>query len=204
VRENAFDPRIVAQDRDQRNALAARGYYDASFEVRNSIERILDGTPAAAVLRSDHHEWFRRIFDVAVQAGIHNASELAGYRGHQVYISNSDHIPLPTEAVVDVMECLFDLIAGEPHAAVQAVLGHFIFVFIYPYGDGNGRMARFLMNALFTAGGYPWTVVHLGIRSQYMSALERAPAQGLIDDFAAVIAQEMMRTREENPDGLGS
>ena len=138
------------------------------------------------------------MFDVAVQAGLHHASELAGYRGHQVYIANSDHVPLPCEAVVDAMECLFDLLAEESLPAVQAVLGHFVFVFIHPYGDGNGRMARFLMNALFAAGGYPWTVVHLGIRSQYMNALERASTQGLIDDFAEVIAQEMARTGEEN------
>jgi len=37
------------------------------------------------------------------------------------------------------------------------VLGHFIFVYIHPYMDGNGRVGRFLMNAMMASGGYLWT-----------------------------------------------
>lgn len=197
VRANAFDPKNLEKDRDHRNALAARGYYDASLVVSRSIEKILRGENPATVVGSDHHDWYRAMFDVAVQAGLHEASELAGYRGHQVYISNSNHVPLPTDAVVDAMECLFDLVAEEPHAAVRAVLGHFVFVFIHPYGDGNGRMARFMMNALFASGGYPWTVVHLDTRNQYMQSLEKASIQNVIDDFAEVIATQLDRTSTE-------
>ena len=32
-------------------------------------------------------------------------------------------------------------------------LGHFIFVFIHPFLDGNGRIARFLMNVMMAAVG---------------------------------------------------
>ena len=139
------------------------------------------------------------MFSFAVRAGLHDASELAGYRGNQVYINGSNHVPLPTDAVVDAMEALFDLISKEEHPAVRAVLGHFIFVFIHPYGDGNGRLARLLMNALFASGGYPWTIVHLDTRNRYMKSLERASAQGVIDEFAATIAGEMERTTKETP-----
>jgi hypothetical protein len=40
--------------------------------------------------------------------------------------------------------------------------------------DGNGRIGRFLMNAMLASGGYPWTIVPLNKRNQYMSALEQA------------------------------
>ena len=40
--------------------------------------------------------------------------------------------------------------AGE---AVRAVLGHFFFVYIHPYMDGNGRMGRFVLNAMLASGG---------------------------------------------------
>jgi hypothetical protein len=38
-------------------------------------------------------------------------------------------------------------------AGVRVVLGHFIFVYIHPYMDGNGRMGRFLMNVMLAGGG---------------------------------------------------
>jgi Fic family protein len=38
------------------------------------------------------------------------------------------------------MPVLMGLLAEESEASVKAVLGHFIFVFIHPYMDGNGRM----------------------------------------------------------------
>jgi len=199
VRANAFDPKRVAEDREAESALAARGYYDASIAVTASIEQILEGSDPADVVRRDHHEWYQAMYAVAVQAGMHRAGDLAGYRNHQAYINGSNHMPLPTDAVVDAMECLFDLIGGEPHPAVRAVLGHFIFVFVHPYGDGNGRMARFLMNTLFASGGYPWTVVHLDVRDRYMQALERASTEGRIDRFAGLIAEEMARTEKEQP-----
>lgn len=41
------------------------------------------------------------------------------------------------------MPVLFEMIQEEPEGSVRAVLGYFLFVFIYPYMDGNGRMGRF-------------------------------------------------------------
>ena len=63
------------------------------------------------------------------------------------------HAPLPREALADSMEMLFNLLANEPEPAVRAVLGHHLFVFIHPYFDGNGRIGRFLMNAMLASGG---------------------------------------------------
>jgi Fic family protein len=72
----------------------------------------------------------------------------------------------------------------EHEASVRAVLGHFIFVFIHPYMDGNGRMGRFLMNVMLASGGYPWTVIPVEERDVYMQALERASVNQDIEPFA--------------------
>lgn len=52
--------------------------------------------------------------------------------------------PPRSEAVRDIMPAFFDLLKQEESASVRVVLGHFIFVYIHPYMDGNGRMARFI------------------------------------------------------------
>ena len=69
---------------------------------------------------------------------------------------------------------LVELLRAEREAGVRAVLGHFMFVYIHPYMDGNGRMGRFLKNPMLASGGYPWTVVPVERRDDYLKTLEAA------------------------------
>jgi Fic family protein len=70
------------------------------------------------------------------------------------------------------LPALFDLLESEPEPAVRAVLGYWLIGYIHPCMDGNGHMARFLMNAMLASGGYPWTVVRVEDR-----ALPSCPGQ---------------------------
>ena len=176
-------------DRKQRDAMAARGYYQAFQSVKESFKAILQGKNAGTQVDIDHSKWYRELFDPSVVSGILKASDLAGYRNHQVYIGNSQHVPLSVEAMRDAMSVLFELLEEEPEASVRAVLGHFIFVFIHPYMDGNGRMGRFLMNAMLASGGYPWTVIPVERRDDYMQALEKASVNQDIIPFTNFISQ---------------
>ena len=105
-----------------------------------------------------------------------------------MHIRQSMHVPPPREAVVDLMQALFDLLRQEEHPAARVVLGHFMFVYVHPYPDGNGRMGRFLMNVMTASGGYPWTVITVDRREDYMAALEQASVHGDIDPFARFLA----------------
>ncbi len=191
VASGRWNPDADAAHSKDREALAARGYYQAFNRVKTSIKLILEGRNAGPLAQTDHHEWYGELFAPAVTVGIIKRHELAGYRSGPVYIRNSQHTPLPREALLDAMETLFYLLANEPEAAVRAVLGHHLFVFIHPYFDGNGRIGRFLMNTMLASGGYPWTVIRLKWRAQYMAALEAASVQGNIKPLAKFIAQEM-------------
>lgn len=175
------------EDRKQRDAMAARGYYQAFLSVKESIRAVLQGKNAGIQADMDHSKWYRELFDPSVTAGILKASDLAGYRNHQVYIGNSKHVPLSVDAMRDAMPILFEMLEEEPEASVRAVLGHFIFVFIHPYMDGNGRIGRFLMNAMLASGGYPWTVIPVERRDEYMQALEKASVDQDIAPFAAFV-----------------
>ncbi|MBV8665379.1 MAG: Fic family protein, partial [Burkholderiaceae bacterium] len=112
----------------------------------------------------------------------------------QVFIRGALHVPLAKEAVRECMPVFFELLASEPHPAVRAVLGHFFFVYIHPYMDGNGRLARFIFNAMLVTGGYVWTIVPLQQRQPYMAALEQASSfrniQPLAKFFAGLVREQ--------------
>lgn len=197
VARGDWDPDGDPEHLKTKNALAARGYYQAFQAIKESIGRLFAGDNAGDVVEHDHHNWYAQLFGPSVQAGILGAHQLAGYRTGPIFIRNSMHTPVPRDAILDCLEALFDLIRAEPHPAVRAVLGHHLFVFIHPYFDGNGRIGRFLMNVLFASGGYPWTVVRVKRREDYMKALEQASVGGEIGPLAKFLAEEMAQWSPE-------
>jgi len=189
VRLGDWSPGDNDADRQSKDALAARGYYQAFMSVKQTVSDILEGRDATDGIINDIQAWYREMFQPFVQSGILKPSTLAGYRGQSVYLRTSRYIPPRHERVHDAMEGLFDLLKEEPHPAVRAVLGHWLIGYIHPYPDGNGRTARFLMNAMLASGGYPWTVIRVENRDQYLSALDRASIDGDLQPFAQFVAE---------------
>jgi len=189
VRSGNWDPETNQKDKEVANALAARGYWQAFQAVKKSLAKILHGDSSGAVAGNDHTIWYRELFAPSVGAGLISASDLAGYRNQPVYIRKSMHVPPRCEAVRDLMPAFFTLLEDEKEPAVRAVLGHFFFVYIHPYSDGNGRMGRFLMNVMLAGGGYPWTVIPLETRNDYMAALEEASVRRNIEPFSRFLAE---------------
>ena len=194
VKTGDWNPGESEGDHQQKNAMAARGYYQAFQEVKKSISSILEGVNPGEVVEKDHDTWYRELFAPSVRVGIIKASDLAGCRNGPVFIGGSLHSPPNHEAVRDAMPTLFDLLKEEPEASVRIVLGHFIFVYIHPYFDGNGRIARFLMNAMLASGNYPWMPIKLDNRDEYMAALEKASVGNDISDFATFISKLVTET----------
>lgn len=188
VRESNWNPEFNDDDRENLNALAARGYWQAYQAVRKSLLQIIEGSNAGDVVDKDHRIWYREMFAPGVAAGIHRPADLAGYRNGPVFIRQSMHVPPGKETMYEAMLAFFELLRKEDNAAARAVLGHFAFVYIHPYMDGNGRIGRFLMNAMLVSGGYPWTVVPLERRNDYMTALEQASTNQNITPFAKFLA----------------
>lgn len=188
VRSGIWNPEENQEDRALKDALAARGYWEAFQRVKASVRTVLEGADAGGVAEQDLIEWYRNLFAPSATAGILKASQLAGYRSSPVYIRQSQHVPMSAEAVRDCMPVFFDLLKGEENPVVRIVLGHFIFVFIHPFLDGNGRIARLLMNVMMAAAGQPWTVIRVEQRDDYMRALETASVQGDIRPFTAFLA----------------
>jgi fido (protein-threonine AMPylation protein) len=191
VRQGGWDPEHDAGDRRNRDALAARGYWQAFQLVKKEVEKVIAGESPAALARAVHNDWYRELFQPSVTAGLIEAGTLAGYRNTPVYLRGSRYVPPRWEAVRDAMPAFFDLLEKEPEASVRAVVGHWLFGYIHPYTDGNGRMARFLMNVMLASGGYPWTVIRIRDRKSYLSALDRASIEMDIHPFTTFIVHRV-------------
>lgn len=197
VRSGNWNPDNHDADRQNRDALAARGYWQAFQRVRDAVDKIAAGAEAGALVRDVHRDWYRELFQPCVAAGLIAPSALAGYRNDAVYLRGSHHVPPRWEAVRDAMPALFDLIQNESEPSVRAVLGHWLFGYVHPYPDGNGRMARFLMNAMLASGGYPWTVIRVEDRDAYLAALESASVRQDIAPFAGFVAERVKWSMEQ-------
>ncbi|QKJ68249.1 Fic family protein (plasmid) [Deefgea piscis] len=190
VERGDWSPDLNPTDRQQVDAMAARGYLDAFNGVKASISDLLATQANAGQLFTDTHQrWYQQLFKPSVDAGILQTSDLIGYRRSMVFLRGSLHSPPHYDHVRDGMAALKECLLAEEDAFVRAVLGHWLFGFIHPYMDGNGRLARFTMNLMLASGQYPWTVIKVDHRQEYMAALEAASVEQDITPFAKFIAR---------------
>jgi fido (protein-threonine AMPylation protein) len=199
VRSGSWNPANHDADRQSRDAMAARGYWQAFQIVKANVGEIIAGANPGTLVRTTHRDWYRELFQPCVAAGLIAPSALAGYRNDAVYLRTSRYVPPRWEVMREAMPALFDLLENEVEPSVRAVLGHWMFGYIHPYPDGNGRMARFLMNAMLASGGYPWTIVRVEDRTSYLGALDRASIDMDIDSFAAFIEERVRWSMDQQP-----
>lgn len=85
--------------------------------------------------------------------------------------------------------------AGDVHPLVLAGEFHYRFVLVHPFDDGNGRMARLLMNLILMKHGYPPVVIRTEEKDEYFRALQRADG-GEREIFIAHVGEELLRSLE--------
>ena len=66
------------------------------------------------------------------------------------------------------------------NAVELAARAHYMFEKTHPFGDGNGRIGRFLMNYILWKNGYPMLIIDYKDRKSYYGALER-PEEGFVN-----------------------
>ncbi|MFK5913633.1 MAG: Fic family protein [Woeseiaceae bacterium] len=195
VSKGDWSPETIERDHEAKDALAARGYYDAFNKVLESITAARNEEDLNLLIDVGITQWYTSLFSPCVVAGIVSASDLAGFRKGPIYIRGSKHVPPASEQLMDCMAALKECIAEETSFPVKAILGHFFIGYIHPFIDGNGRTARFLMNFLFIVGGYNWVVIKQKTREQYMEALESASSNENVVPFVEFI---LKTTQDEN------
>lgn len=127
-----------------------------------------------------------------------DGSNAGVYRKEDVFITGSAY-PLPKpDDVPEEMAALTDWIGtkkNQYHPVEYAALLHKKFVFIHPFIDGNGRVARLLMNTALIQAGYMMAVIPPVLRNEYISLLERAHKNDR--DFIVFITERVIQTQKD-------
>lgn len=120
-------------------------------------------------------EWHRKMFQST-------KPDLAGkIREYQVAISGSKFMPPFPAEVYPLLKDFFswyEKVKVSVHPVELAALVHLKFVTIHPFGDGNGRISRLIMNFVLNRHGYPMLDIPYKGRAGYYGALERAQVKG--------------------------
>jgi Fic family protein len=168
-----------------------RDHYEAighaeSFDKIFSIYQSKDITES--IIKDLHFLFYNRI----------DREESGKYRSIKVYLTGSKY-PLPgPEKVSSQMKSLIRKIKGlrkELHPIHFAARLHKDFVFIHPFIDGNGRLARLLMNLSLIQDGYLLAVIPPIYRPRYIAYLEEAHENDL--NFMNFIGEVLRETQKD-------
>lgn len=125
--------------------------------------------------------------------------EKAGkYRKVPVFISGSKYAVAPVAEISKRMKQLvqwYNNNESKLHPIVLAAELHKRFVFIHPFIDGNGRVARLLMNLSLMRNDYNIAIIPAVTRAEYIEVLEKAHDNE--EAFISFIADRIMMTQLE-------
>lgn len=99
------------------------------------------------------------------------------YRDGPASIRGSRHIPPPWQRIPELMDSWLawqEREGLEYPPIVRAAVAHEAFLNIHPFDDGNGRVARLLLNLQLMRDGYPTVLIQRSVRATYIRALEAA------------------------------
>lgn len=107
--------------------------------------------------------------------------EAGRYRTVDVKAGGTDYEYVASFLVPQLMSDFVDWVNSSEngsHPVEFAAEAHYRFVALHPFRDGNGRVARLLMNLLLLRAGFPILVVTNEIRSDYIEALVASQQKG--------------------------
>jgi len=174
--------------------MALKGYLEAHKFLLQIIEK--DFKSHNSLSEIIIREIYAHLFLPTIEAGLLAKEQLTQYRNDAVFIRSSRYVPPNYQKINDLMRCLVEEVneAGN-NIATKAIIAHYGFVTIHPYFDGNGRVARFLMNYLFCCAGIPWITIRIEDRDSYFRSLEIAQCDDDIKPFAELMTKYLEESR---------
>ena len=122
------------------------------------------------------------------------------WRDVSIVVTGADYkFPAPTE-LDGLMSGLGEWIRADRdnvHPVRFAAMLHLKFVTVHPFIDGNGRVARLLMNTALIQDGYLLAVVPPILRQEYMAGIREYQQNKAADQFCDFIAERVLESEKE-------
>ena len=125
-----------------------------------------------------------------------DAEKAGHYRNVKVYISGSRYAVAAASKIPSEMQKLvkwYNDNEKKLHPIELAATLHQRFVFIHPFVDGNGRVARLLMNLALLRNGFTIAIIPAILRHEYIYSLETAHTRPEV--FTDFIADRVIATQ---------
>ena len=122
--------------------------------------------------------------------------EAGSYRTYDIRITGSKHTPPPAFEVSHRMKDLLDWYRENKNKLDTITLATEFkhhFVYIHPFGDGNGRVSRLILNIILMKKGYPIVVILKNDRVKYYKALQKAD-KGKTENLILFVSQAVERS----------
>ena len=158
--------------------------YDYVFSIFRNREITIDGIKTI-------HKLFYQAIDEN-NAGV--------WRVENVIVTGSGYaFPEPNQlgGLMDELTAWASAARGGFHPVRFAALLHLKFVTVHPFIDGNGRVARLLMNLALMQDGYMPTIIPPILRQDYLSAIRAYQTQGAENPFCEFIAERAYESQKE-------
>ena len=158
---------------DIRSELAIIGY---GIAFDNLLERMRHAGGPVRLDAALTLDLYMDLFTPSVEAGVVRSEDLRGWRTNPVFIRDTLFVPPNHQKIQRMIDVLFQELEAidESEGTLRGILAHLWLVWIHPFPDGNGRVARFLMNTAFLGGAVPWLTIRVEQRAPYFGALRRA------------------------------
>ena len=111
--------------------------------------------------------------------------------GETFYFATPEETPAKMH---DLMDWLKEEEEKGEHPLLIAAGFHYKFVRIHPFDDGNGRMARILMNLILIKHGYPPAIIRMSLRNDYINTLETADKTDSLTELIAFIGESLKKS----------
>jgi Fic family protein len=176
---------ITVGGKSLRDHLEAVDHYDALLWMR---ELAAAGAPVGENAVCELH---RRIV-------ARSHPEIAGIYSRNPRRIAGSPVVFPNPAKIpQLMEEFGVWLTSAPTTPAAAFEAHYRLTAIHPFGDGNGRSARLLMNLLLIRRGYPPVAVRPEDRKAYLDSLERASLAEDITPYQTFMHRRLDETMGE-------
>ena len=188
---------LTAQGKPLRHHLDIEGHDDAVKAIEDAVTRgeALNGV----FIRNLHTVLLREPYEMdAVTPDGRPTKRLISVGRYKTAPNNvrtstgEIHYYTPPEqvdsAMNDLIEWYRDQDGRGEHPIIVAATFHYRFVRIHPFDDGNGRLARLLMNMILIRHGYTVAIIEAESRDQYIREIEEVARTDTLSQFIEFIA----------------